>query len=81
MMKEGNDRKDPEMEKVLYQLGFDESYKIDEKEGIIMVLKNHLYDLGFEEVYVSQLLSVFKRGFEDGNNCTRELFIKKYLSS
>jgi hypothetical protein len=70
-----------DMEKALYQLGFEESYKIDEKDVIIYVLKNHLYDLGFEDIYVSQLISKFKEGFQEGNEHTKELFVKKYLLS
>ena len=70
-----------EMEKALYQLGFEESYKIEEKDVMILVLKNHLYDLGFDDVYVSQLISEFKKGFQAGNERTKELFVRKYLLS
>lgn len=70
-----------EMEKALYQLGFEESYQVEEKDVMILVLKNHLYDLGFDDLYVSQLISEFKKGFLAGNEQTKDLFIKKYLLS
>ena len=70
-----------EMEKALYQLGFEESYKVEEKDVMILVLKNHLYDLGFNDDYVTQLISEFKKGFRAGNERTKDLFVKKYLSS
>lgn len=65
----------------LYQLGYEESYKVDEKDVMLTVLRNHLYDLGFDDIYVSQLLSEFKKGFHEGNVRTKELFVKKYLFS
>jgi len=84
-MKKGDGKKkvtdNSGFEKALYQLGFEESYQVEEKDVMILVLKNHLYDLGFDDVYVSQLISEFKKGFQAGNEQTQDLFIKKYLLS
>lgn len=81
MDKKRQQERDTEMEVALYQLGFEESYKIDEKEVMIHRLKDHFYDLDFDDVYVQQLISVFKKGFQEGNEHIKELFMKKYLHS
>ncbi len=83
-MKKGNRKKitdRSDFEKAFYQLGFEESNKVEEKDVMILVLKNHLYDLGFDEIYVLQLLAEFKKGFQAGNERTKDLFVKKYILS